>query len=98
MAASRFGAIEGQCEGLQGQSYAIPTMNLPIAAIARHIEEFIWFADQHPDMTFLVTRIGCGTAGYTDEQIAPLFARAYSLSNVYLPASFWKILTYHYNI
>lgn len=98
MAVCRFGAIEGQCEGLQGQSYAIPTMNLPIAAIARHVEEFIWFADQHPEMTFLVTRIGCGAAGYTDEQIAPLFARAYSLPNVYLPASFWKILTYHYNI
>ena len=48
-------------------------------------------------MTFLVTRIGCGSAGYTDEQIAPLFAFAYSLPNVFLPASFWKMLSYRYS-
>ena len=97
-ALQKFGAVEGQAEGLQGQSYAIPTDGVSFAEIRMHVSMFIEFADCHPEMTFLVTRIGCGTAGYTDEQIAPLFARAYSLSNVYLPASFWKILTYHYNI
>ena len=93
----RFGAVYGQARGLQGQCYAIPTNGVHIGTIARYIEEFIWFADQHPDMTFLVTRIGCGVAGYRDADIAPLFAYAYSLPNIYLPASFWKVLSYSYN-
>ena len=95
-ALEHFGAEYGQGRGLQGNSYAIPTMSGSLAAIAREVEDFIWFADSHPDMTFLVTRIGCGIAGYSDEEIAPLFARAYSLPNVYLPAEFWKVLSYKY--
>ena len=83
--------------GLQGRRYAIPTMNSSLEDIAREVEAFIRFADIHPEKTFLVTRIGCGAAGYTDEQIAPLFASASSLPNVYLPASFWKVLNYRYN-
>ena len=97
LAMDRFGAVYGQARGLQGQCYAIPTNGVHIGTIARYIEEFIWFADQHPDMTFLVTRIGCGVAGYRDADIAPLFAYAYSLPNIYLPASFWKVLSYSYN-
>ena len=96
LAYERFGAIWGQGEGLQGQSYALPTMNLPLEEIARYVEEFIWFADSHPELTFLVTRVGCGIAGFRDEQIAPLFATAFSLRNVFLPASFWKVLSYKY--
>ena len=97
LALERFGAIYGQAKGLQGQSYAIPTNGVPLGVIARNVEEFIWFADRHPEMTFLVTRIGCGAAGYTDEQIAPLFGFAYNLPNVFLPATFWKILSYKYH-
>lgn len=96
VAVEKFGAVYGQSKGLQGRSYAIPTMNLSLDAIRQYIEEFIYFADAHPEMTFLVTRIGCGIAGFRDGDIAPLFARAYSLPNVYLPASFWKILSYQY--
>lgn len=96
LAADRFGAVWGQGRGLQGQSYALPTMNLSLKEIAYYVDEFIRFADQHPELTFFVTRVGCGIAGFRDEQIAPLFASAYSLPNVYLPASFWKILTYKY--
>ena len=87
----------GQPVGLQGRSYAIPTTGVTFGVVAHYVEEFIWFADQHPDMTFLVTRIGCGVAGYRDEEIAPLFATAYSLPNIYLPASFWKVLSYQYS-
>ena len=97
LANERFGAIYGQGVGLQGRSYAIPTMNLSVGAIARYVEDFIRFADSHPEMKFLVTRIGCGIAGWRDEDIAPLFARAYSLPNVYLPAEFWKVLSYKYS-
>lgn len=92
----KFGAVWGQGEGPQGQSYAIPTMNLSLDEIAKYVEQFIRFADQHQNMTFLVTRVGCGIAGFRDEQIAPLFARAYKLPNVFLPASFWKVLSYKY--
>ena len=96
LALERFGAIYGQGSGLQGRCYAIPTMNLPLETIAHYIDEFIWFADSHPEMNFLVTRIGCGVAGYHEEDIAPLFAKAYSLPNVYLPMGFWKVLSYRY--
>lgn len=96
-ALQRFGAVEGQGEGLQGQSYAIPTDGSSILEIRRSVARFIAFADSHPELTFLVTRIGCGTAGFRDEEIAPFFAHAYSLSNVYLPASFWKVLSYRFN-
>lgn len=95
-ALERFGAIYGQGRGLQGRSYAIPTMSGSLQEIAREVEEFILFADQHPELTFLVTRIGCGIAGYSDYDIAPLFGTAYSLPNVYLPAEFWKVLNYKY--
>jgi Mg-chelatase subunit ChlD len=95
-AMERFGAIYGQGRGLQGRSYAIPTMSGSLQEIAYEVQDFILFADQHPELTFLVTRIGCGIAGYTDRDIAPLFAGAYSLPNVYLPAEFWKVLNYKF--
>lgn len=81
----KFGAVMGQGVGLQGQSYAIPTMQGGVETIKPYIDEFIDFARQHPDLTFLVTRIGCGIAGFRDEEIAPLFAEVHQLSNVVLP-------------
>lgn len=96
LALERFGAVYGQSKGLQGRSYAIPTMNQSLVEIAKYAEEFILFADSHPEMTFLVTAVGCGVAGYRTEEIAPLFAKAYSLSNIYLPREFWEILSYKY--
>lgn len=83
-----FGAIWGQGVGLQGSSYAIPTMQGGVETIAPYVEEFITFAQEHPHIRFLVTRIGCGIAGFTDEEIAPLFAAAYHLDNVILPRQF----------
>lgn len=81
----KFGAVMGQGVGLQGQSYAIPTMQGGVETIKPYVDEFIEFARQHPELTFLVTRIGCGIAGFRDEEIAPLFAEAHELSNVVLP-------------
>ena len=95
-AKEHFGAIFGQCRGLQGQSYAIPTTDQSLKSIADDVDDFIQFADRHPELTFLVTRIGCGHAGFSAHDIAPLFARAYGLPNVFLPAEFWEILTYRY--
>jgi len=81
----KFGAIMGQGVGLQGQSYAIPTMQGGVETIRPYVDEFIEFARQHPELTFLVTRIGCGIAGFTDEEIAPLFEAAHEVENVVLP-------------
>ncbi|MBR4560291.1 MAG: hypothetical protein IKO23_00030 [Bacteroidales bacterium] len=87
-----FGAIMGQGVGLQGQSYAIPTMQGGVNTILPYVEEFIRFADMHPELTFLVTKIGCGIAGFTPREIAPLFAGAVNVQNIHLPMDFWKEL------
>ena len=87
-----FGAIWGQGVGLQGQSYAIPTMEGGIDTVAWYVEEFIVFAKEHPELKFLVTQIGCGIAGFSPEEIAPLFHDAMGLENVSLPKSFWEVL------
>lgn len=89
-----FGAIWGQGVGLQGQSYAIPTMQGGIETIKPYVDEFISFAKDHRELTFYVTRIGCGIAGFTDEQIAPLFDAAFDLPNVVLPESFSHIINH----
>jgi RNA polymerase sigma factor (sigma-70 family) len=81
----KFGAIMGQGVGLQGQSYAIPTMQGGVETIRPYVDEFIEFAKGHRNNTFLVTRIGCGIAGFTDEEIAPLFEEAHGVDNIVLP-------------
>ena len=81
----KFGAIMGQGVGLQGQSYAIPTMQGGVETIKPYVDEFIQFAKEHKDMTFLVTRIGCGIAGFTDDEISPLFEKAHDVENIVLP-------------
>lgn len=88
LAYNKFGAVWGQGDGLQGQSYAIPTMQGGIDTIQPYVDEFITFARQHPELTFLVTRIGCGIAGFEDSEIAPLFRESLTLQNVVLPKSF----------
>jgi hypothetical protein len=85
MAYRKFGAVWGQGVGLQGQSYGIPTMQGGVESIRPYVDEFIDFARQHPELTFLVTRVGCGIAGFLDEEIAPLFAEAHKVENIVLP-------------
>ena len=81
----KFGAIMGQGVGLQGQSYAIPTMQGGVETIRPYVDEFIAFAKENKNMTFLVTRIGCGIAGFTDDEISPLFEKARDVENIVLP-------------
>lgn len=92
LAMQRFGAVWGQGVGLQGHSYAIPTMQGGVETIRPYVDEFTAFARRHPQLKFLVTEIGCGIAGFSVEQIAPLFAQAKELENVYLPRRFWMVL------
>ena len=87
-----FGAIMGLGVGLQGQSYAIPTMQGGVDTIKPYVDQFIQFAENHKDLFFYVTRIGCGIAGFRDEEMAPLFAGAAALDNVCLPKSFADVL------
>lgn len=81
----KFGAVWGQGVGLQGQSYGIPTMQGGVETIRPYVDEFIQFAGEHPELTFLVTRIGCGIAGFTDDEISPLFKKAHNIENIVLP-------------
>lgn len=83
-----FGAQMGQGVGMQGQSYAIPTMQGGVETIRPYVDQFIAYARQHIENFFFVTRIGCGIAGFSDKEIAPLFAHAVALKNVCLPKSF----------
>ena len=88
VALEQFGAVWGQGTGLQGQSYAIPTMHGGIDVIAPYVNDFIAFAKEHPELKFLVTEIGCGIAGFRTSEMAPLFKEALDITNIYLPERF----------
>lgn len=90
-AVDHFGAVWGIGEGLQGRSYAIPTME-GIENMRPAIERFTSFARQHKEYRFYVTAVACGIAGYKPEEIAPMFYNAAFLHNVYLPLPFWKVI------
>lgn len=92
LAYERFGAVWGEGVGLQGQTYAIPTMQGGVETIKPYVDAFILFAKENPTLTFLVTRIGCGIAGFRDEEIAPLFKDAIDAENIILPQEFEELL------
>ena len=94
-ARNKFGAIYGQSEGLQGQSYAIITKELrkeyqpvSLGEIKLGVDTFIQFAKDNKHLTFYVVELGCNLAYFTVEEIAPLFKSAMKLRNIYLPQRF----------
>jgi len=96
-AALRFGAKWGIGIGLKGKTYALPTKGLlmetlSLGQISAHVSDFGVFAEKHCELTFLVTEVGCGLAGYTPDDIAPMFAACAMLPNVFLPARFWNVI------
>lgn len=97
IAYQRFGAIMGQGVGLQGQSYAIPTMQGGVETIKPYVDVFIKFAKQHTELKFLVTKIGCGIAAFNVEEIALLFKDAIDVANIILPQEFVNYLNYWLN-
>lgn len=96
-----WGAILGVGEGMMGRSYAIPTKDeylksLPLDIIKFNVKEFLKYAASNRQYEFVVTEIGCGLAGYTPKEIAPLFKDAIRFNfyypNISLPESFIEIL------
>lgn len=101
--ALEFGAAYGEGIGRHGSTYAIPTKrqkilgqkerpSLTLDVIETFICLFIMYARKNPDEKFLVTKIGCGRAGYEPKDIAPLFLYGIYDTNIYLPESFWEVL------
>lgn len=94
--AIKFGAVYGQGDGLQGQAYGISTKDrdlrvLPLHRISVKVARFLRFAETRPELTFLVTPIGCGLSRYSPKDIAPMFWDR--PVNVVLPASFEAVLS-----
>jgi hypothetical protein len=100
-----YGAKWGRGVGLYGRSYALPTkdkriLTLPLTEVDKYVEEFIGVAIRNPQLTFWVTKVGCGLAGFTDNLIAPLFHRSFIqneegvelIKNIKLPKDFLDIL------
>lgn len=89
--ALKWGARFGHGEGLQGRTYAIPTKDRGLRVrsldeISRSVKRFLNFSDTKPELIFLVTAIGCGLAGYSPNEIAPMFMGCHP--NVVLPEEF----------
>lgn len=92
IAYQKFGAQWGKGVGIQGNSYGIPTMHGGVDVIKPYVDEFIEFALSNKEYTFLVTRIGCGIAGFSPNEIAPLFTKAIEIENILLPMDFVQVL------
>ncbi len=94
-AKEQFGAVYGVGEGLRGTSYAIPTkktpyVSMPFDEVKQAVVRFIAFAREHDEHDFILTRVGCGLAGFTDDEIAPLFSEV--SQNVKLPERWADLL------
>ena len=92
IAYQKFGAQWGKGVGIQGKSYGIPTMHGGVDEIKPYVDEFIEFALSNKEYTFLVTRIGCGIAGFSPNEIAPLFTKAIEIENILLPKDFVQVI------
>ena len=91
-ACEHYGAKIGVSEGLMEQSYALPSVTGHLYEFKNHIDNFISFAKKHPEREFVLTRVGCGSAFWSDKDIAPLFKKAVNLPNVYFPLEWQKVL------
>jgi hypothetical protein len=92
-----FGAEFGVGIGMTGKCYALPTKDeniwtLPLTEIQGYVIDFLDFAKENPDKTFLLTQIGCGLAGWTPEDIAPMFKN--HPNNVIIPREFHEIISH----
>ena len=96
LAVEKFGAIMGRAEGIQGQSYAIPTLDEDMEKVAEedlinYLANLRHFANEHPEKEFLLTAIGTGIAGFDTDYMAYMVLRANLPGNVTIPEEFSKI-------
>lgn len=99
LAVEKFGAIMGQAEGIQGQSYAIPTLDKDMQKVTEEdlvvfLGNFGNYANEHPEKEFFLTAIGTGIAGFDASYMAYMVLRANLPDNVTLPKEFVKIKGY----
>ena len=87
-AVKHFGAKENVAYGPQGQSYGIPTYLAHSDDVLKYVNIFLRYAENHPDLQFIVTRIGTGNAKWEDKHIAPMFRKALDMENITLPEEF----------
>lgn len=97
--AMKWGAKYGQGFGIQGQTFAIPTLDgrfqqLSLEKIEGYVKRFVEYATNHPELKFYVTKIGTGLAKFDSKDIAPLFKETLKLNNVFLPKEFLRILSH----
>lgn len=97
LAYDNFGAVWGEGEGLRGQSYALPTKDdklqtLPLIDVQTGVEIFSDCVEMYPEYDFLITEVGCGLAGFSPKEIAPLFNNFVHLENITMPFRFWQVL------
>ncbi|MBO4751964.1 MAG: hypothetical protein J5526_04335 [Bacteroidales bacterium] len=91
-AMENFGAQWGNGAGPQGQCYAIPTTFRRVEEIKPYADEFVEYVKSHPMKRFLITRLGCGVAGFSDKQVAPLFDGLYNVKNAVFSWDWWWVL------
>lgn len=91
-AMDKFGAQWGKGVGPQGQCYAIPTTFRSVKEMKPYVDEFVEYVKDHPMNRFLITRLGCGVAGFRDEQVAPLFDGLYNVKNAVFSFEWWCVL------
>lgn len=92
IAKNKYGDIEGQAEGTQGNSYAIPIIGNSLVGIRMAVSRFTDYAAMHPEKKFVLTIKGCENAGFDVKDIAPLFRYAYLLGTVYIPKNFLSFI------
>ncbi len=98
IAFEKFGAQWGIGEGPTGNSYAIPTMHGGLEAIRPYVDKFVEYAACHQEKRFLLTRVGCGIAGFRDNDMAPLFWQIHDLDNVAYPKEWDEALSAEYHL
>ena len=97
-ACEKFGAEWGVGDGPTGQCYAIPTMHGGLEDIRPYAEKFIAYAKAHPMNRFLLTRVGCGIAGFKDSDMAQLFDDVLDIPNIAYPRQWLPYMTIDYTL
>ncbi len=98
VAYEKFGAEWGVGDGPTGRCYAIPTMHGGLEDIRPYAKKFIAYAKAHPMKRFMLTRVGCGIAGFKDSDMAQLFEDALEIPNIAYPRKWLPYMAIDYTL